>query len=111
MDEVVAKLIEVAARRTTVTYGEIAKMIDLDLDNPGERNRLAGILDTISSDEESAERPLLSVVVVKGDTGMPGGGFFTMARSQGLMKPGQDRLEFFVIELRRAHEYWAERGR
>ncbi len=105
-----SKLTEVAHRRGTITYGEIASSIRLDLTNPGERNRLAGILDTISSEESDEGRPLPSVVVVNSDSKMPGGGFFTMARGQGQMKPGQDRLEFFALEVRRAHEFWGKRG-
>ena len=111
MKAVRTQLTEVAAKRGMTTYGEIAAMIALDLTNPAERNRLAGILDDISRDESAAGRPLLSVVVVNSETQMPGGGFFTMAKSEGHLKPGQDRLEFFALELKRAHDHWARRGR
>ncbi len=67
-------------------------MIDLDRSNPGERNRLAGILDTIASEEGEADRPWLPVVVVNSAPTMPGGAFLTMSRSQGQMRPGQDKL-------------------
>ena len=40
-----------------------------------------------------------------------GRGLFTMAEAKGQRKPGQDRLEFFVLELRRARDYSARRGR
>ena len=103
------RLIEVAKKKEIINYSDIAPMADLDMESPEDRNAIAGILDAISRHEHAERRPLLSSVVVhKGDR-MPGDGFFKMARSVGVMKPGEDRATFFARELRRVHDAWRTR--
>ena len=106
-------LIECAKQRGhTISYTEIGKLAELNMDNIADRNRLAEILGDISSSEHDAGRPLLSVLVVHGgddSTQMPGKGFFNLARGASEMKPEDDELAFFIQELNRVNDYWSKR--
>ena len=70
---------------------------------------MAEILDEISRHEHDQGHPLLSAVVVHaegGDSGgIPGPGFFTLAKSLGLSRGG-DKVTFFALELGRVHKAW-----
>src|SRR5690606_12441124 len=103
------RLIEVAKAAATTSYSDIAPMADLDMDSQADRNAIATLVDEISRHEHEQGRPLLSAVVVHKGEGTPGNGFFEMARSVGVMKPGDDRVTFFARELGRVHDIW--RGR
>lgn len=98
-------LLAVARSGTTTTYSAVAGLVGLDMESPADRNRISEILDGISEGEHNAGRPLLSVVVIRNDRNMPGDGFFTMARRVGKLH-NNDNLQFFIEELRRAHDYW-----
>ena len=88
-----------------ITYGEIAPMLGLNMENPADRNEIGRILGAISEREHNDKHPMLSVVVVHADTRYPGKGFFTLARELGLYH-GDDELVFFVKELKKVQEYW-----
>ncbi len=72
-------------------------------------NQIAQLLGDISQSEHNQGRPMLSVVVVHGrhgeSAGMPGKGFFELAKQLGVQQ-GQDDMTFFVQELARAHAAW-----
>jgi hypothetical protein len=98
------KLVQVAKARTTVTYGELAKVADLSLDGDDAMKSLGFLLDEIADQEIAAGRPLLPVVLVR-ENNMPGAGLFKYARRKRLQKT--DDLTFFATELKRVYEYWA----
>ena len=100
-----ARLKEVARAEQTITYGAIAPLAQLDLENPGDRVRIAQILDAINRFEHSEKRPMLSAVVINADSNQPGEGFFTVAREMSVQRH-EDDLVFFVRELQRVHAYW-----
>ena len=102
------KLLRAARTEDTVNYSDIAPLASLNMDLAHDRNQIAGILDGISQAEHDAGRPLLSAVVIRKDENMPGNGFFTLAKRLGLHKGG-DNLGFWLAELRRVHDHWAER--
>ena len=58
------RLKEVAINGELVTYGEIAPLAILNMENPDDRNKLAQILGNISNHEHAQGRPTLSAVVV-----------------------------------------------
>ncbi len=103
------KLCLVAARRRTITYGEVALPLGLDMGWPPDRDKIAEMLGEISAHEHAKGRPLVSAVVVLAESGWPGGGFFDLARSTGRMAPHEDRVAYFARELRTVHDYWAAR--
>src|ERR1700752_1632025 len=78
-EAIYAKLRDVAANEHVVFYHQIAPLAGLDMSLADDRNRIADILDEISSFEHQRSRPLLSVVVVQVDTGRPGKGFYKLA--------------------------------
>jgi hypothetical protein len=63
----------------TLTYDTLGRMIGLSPDRPAVR---ASLLDLISSDANSEGRGLVTVIVT-GEDGMPGPGWFTLADSLG----------------------------
>lgn len=100
------RLKQVAREETTTTYGEVAPVVGLDMARPEDRSRMAELLDEISEAEHEEGRPLLSAVVVHaqgGESGgIPGSGFFSMAKSLGVFD-GRDKVSFFARELMRVY--------
>jgi len=105
------ELKRVASAETVAYYGQIAPLADLDMSRADDRNEISQILDEISAHEHSLGRPLLSAVVVhapgEGSGGLPGSGFFKLARRLGVQR-GQDNVTFFARELIRVHDAWRE---
>ena len=101
------ELIRVARARVYVNYLDIAPLAGLNMALPQDRIELGNILDDISLAEHNAGRPLLSAVVIRIDKNMPGNGFFVLARSLGL-HGGGDNLLYWLAELKRVHDHWAE---
>lgn len=105
------ELKKVARAGGTTTYGEIAPLASLDMSRADHRNQIADILGEISSYEHSQGRPMLSVVVVHSehgeDAGMPGKGFFELARQIGVQR-NEDNVTFFARELERVHDEWRQ---
>ena len=60
------------------------------------------ILGEISTYEHEHSRPMLSVLVFHADDGMPGDGFFNLARKLGVLHGRSDDAEadFFALELK-----------
>lgn len=98
------KLKQVAAARRTITYKDVGKVASLV---PGPE--LFEILTEISEHEHKDGRPLLSVIVV-GGKGIPGPGFFTLARRRGLLQQEESYEEFFHRELNKVHQVWTDSG-
>lgn len=98
MRDVYGELIAVARRGETVNYSDVVSHAE-------GCSRLFRILDRISSYEHRAGRPLLSAVVV-GVEGIPGRGFFDMARVLGLYV-GDGEAQYWSEELKRVHKQWA----
>ena len=96
--EVYGELIAIARRGETANYSDIAFLAE---DYP----HLFRILDRINRHEHRAGRPLLSAVVV-GSQGMPGRGFFELARTLGLYV-GDGETQYWSEELERVHKRWA----
>ena len=107
--EIYEELKRVAREEKTITYSEIAPLAGLDMELAEDRNSIAEILDEISRHEHDQGRPLLSAVVVHAEGGesggIPGQGFFTLAKSLGLFRGG-DKVVFFALELGRVHKAW-----
>ena len=76
------------------------------LDLEPQSTHLAHMLGEISSAEDAAGRGMLTVVVVhKSGDGMPGAGFFELARSLG--RDTGDKVAFWASELRKVHATWS----
>ena len=94
------RLIEVARNSGLTTYGELAPIAGLPAVAVGR------LLDEIVTDEVSAERPMLSAVVVD-SKGRIGGGFFKMAADLGRTASPERSEAFLKAERERVYEYWS----
>ena len=96
---------EVASGRGLIFYSDLVRRIRrCDLEPYGKP--FAKMLGEISTDEDAADRGLLTAVVVRKEDGRPGRGFFDkLARDRGRVFPdseaGRDR--FWVEELERVY--------
>ena len=100
------KLREVAKSRGITYYSEIAPLAGLNMDSPGDIQRISRILGDISTAEHQAGRPLLSAVVIRKGENSPGPGFFGLAKDLGL-HDGDDDFRYWVKELQRVHDCWS----
>ncbi len=97
-DDLRQRLIQVARRRETVTYGALSPSAPQSLWRP---------LDRINWVEHAEGRPLLTAVVVNKDRRRPGEGFFKMAKEMGRFD-GNDWDAFWRRELQAVWDYWDE---
>ncbi len=100
------KLKEVARTKSLITYREVGDLVGLNMHDAGDRVRIAQILDDINEEEVIIhDRPMLSSVVIRKDTSIPGAGFFKCARKLGRYVVGPDE-EFYWEELREVYDAW-----
>jgi hypothetical protein len=106
--QIYERLKEVAKNGDLITYGEIAPLANLNMENPDHRNKLAQILGDISTYENEQGRPLLSSIVVLAGEPRPGEGFFKLARHLNLLHGRKDdeEFEFFAQETKKVYAYW-----
>jgi hypothetical protein len=100
-------MIDRAKVRGMLTYSDLVRKIQrVALD--AHDSRLFHLLDEISTEEDTADRGMLSVVVVHkvGDM-QPGPGFFELAQSLGRDTRNIERC--WVAELHRVHAAWSLR--
>jgi hypothetical protein len=86
-----------------ITYGALAGQLKSISLGPHQL-ALFAILGEISEEEDSLGRGMLSAYVVSADTGIPGGGFFELAEKLG--RRADDRLAFWVEEIKRVDQVW-----
>lgn len=102
---VLAELVRAAQYRGTVTYQEIAPIMNLRIVGAYMGVEVGQLIGEISEDEVQARRPMLSAVVV-GTSGEPGPGFYTLARQLGLLKPDDDERKFWRAQLDAVYQTW-----
>jgi hypothetical protein len=100
-----------ARRRRTMTYGQLARRVRLKANLPdlGPRDRiLHDALDILSVESyDGGQNILLSVVVVREDTGMRGPGFFHLAQERlGAYSREVTWEEIFSAELTKVLEHY-----
>jgi hypothetical protein len=92
------RLKEVARNKQLITYKELAAAVGLGWNKDyGKCRQIFAILKAICTAEVRKGRPMLGAVVVRQDTGMPGSGFFAMARKLGRYQGETDR-SFWITE-------------
>lgn len=102
-DEARTILIGYAKQKDTITYSELAQEIHSFHFEPHDF-RLFGLIGEISTEESDAGRGMLSAVVVLKDEGMPGPGFFVLAKKLGF--DTRDQVAFWTKELKRVYAAW-----
>ncbi|HVZ92947.1 MAG TPA: hypothetical protein VG797_00400 [Phycisphaerales bacterium] len=100
------EIIKFAKKRQLAYYSELAPIVRLDLSDPHQRKLMGEYLGEISEHEHSADRPLLSAIVVDKSTKEPGKGFFTLARDLQIFA-GESERAFFERECQRVFDHWS----
>ena len=96
-------LIRLASNQHETTYKELTchiHAIDFRPNDP----RYHQLLGEISASEHRAGRGMLSVLVVREDSKMPGIGFYRLAMSLDIQFENKD--EFWICEFRKVTDYW-----
>ncbi len=102
--EAKAIMIERARTRGLIPYSDLVSQIT-SLKFQAHDLHLFRFLDEISSEEDSAGRGLLTVIVVhKAGDMKPGPGFFELAKSRG--RETRDLLRCWITELNCVHAIW-----
>ena len=101
------RLVKAARAGEFVHYGELAKVLGIDLDNPHFGAQVGKVLGQISEDEVAAGRPMISAIVVSKDTMLPGGGFFKLGQELHRTERDEDEIGFAIRQIKRVHEYWS----
>ncbi len=91
--------------KTIIRYSTLANEFKIPIDTSYERNNLFKILDDINRFKVGKNRPLLSVVVVT-EEGLPGPGFYHLAKDLGKLKPGGDKDSFAIKARKELFEFW-----
>lgn len=101
------ELMTAAKYRGTVTYQEIAQLMGLPMQGSYLAKETGQILGEISKDEVNNKRPMLSAVAV-GVSGVPGTGFFDLARDLSMFTGStkEEELQFWKNECKAVYETW-----
>lgn len=108
--QVYNELIIAARYRGTVTYQELAQLMELPLSGSHMGHEVGQILGEISEDEQQQGRPMLSAVAV-GVSGEPGEGFYAFARDLGKLQAATptEKRQFWEAERAAVYETWRRR--
>jgi hypothetical protein len=104
------RLVQAARAREFVHYGELAKMLGIDMDNPHFGALVGKVLGQISEEEVAAGRPMISAIVVSREDMLPGKGFYKLGQELHKVDPGEDEIGFAIRQIRRVHDYWSSAG-
>lgn len=102
-----ALLSEVAAARSTITYGEIAKRA-LDGRVSARSGALMNLLGEVDTRTERSRGVMIASLVVRADSGIPGDGYFAFAEEE-LGRTITDRSAFWQTEVERVWDAFADR--
>lgn len=103
-EEMRVHMIEVARKRETITYSELAARLTTAYVHY--HSFLFGqLLNEIGDEEAAAGRPVLPAVVVRKGTGIPGGGYFRIGR--GVPIDSENMESVWKDDLERVYEYWS----
>lgn len=104
---VYCELINAARYRGTTTYQAIAQIMGLPLKGGHMAGEVGKILYEIVKDELDNKRPMLSAVAV-GVNGLPGPGFFVLARDLGKLQDvsEDEQRQFWEKEKEAVYAAW-----
>ena len=99
---------ELARRRETITYRDLAK--ELEIQPPNTIHQVADALEVLMREDQATGTPFLAALVVsKIRNRLPTPGFFDVARMLGRFKgsdTGSDTQTYHARELESAWDYW-----
>ncbi|MBN2331379.1 MAG: hypothetical protein JXC85_06195 [Candidatus Aenigmarchaeota archaeon] len=92
-----------------IYYEELMSLVGLGHENPDDRyHEIGKILDDINRADRKKTGLLITAVVVRKDTKMPGNGFFELAFELGCFNKWGQRYRFWVDEIKRVWDYWSK---
>ena len=101
-------LTELARRRETITYRDLAKA--LEVQPPNTIHQVTNALEVLMQEDRANGAPFLAAMVVsKARNGLPAPAFFSFARSLGRLKEsdtGPETHAYHAGELKSAWDYW-----
>lgn len=97
-------MIDCARARQTITYSELTRMLQTAYVHY-HSHILTRLLIEIGTEEASEGRPVLPAVVVTRQTGMPGGGFFSIDTGEDEIS---DPVGYWKDLLQATYDYWSE---
>lgn len=101
-------LLQQAARsRRTITYAELCREVESITLHPHSWATM-GLLKEICSEADREHGVMLASLVVRADTGLPGGGYFRNAAALG--RDVSDRQAFWRSEVERIYEVFSTEG-
>lgn len=106
-NDVRERLIGVAKRRGTITYGELMEEFGIPRGHHKRGIGIGDVLDNINRKENAEGRPMITVITVHKSDRMPGKGFFKLARELGHLINQNDR-KFWIDEINKVWEYWSK---
>lgn len=99
---------ELARRRGSITYRDLAK--ELEVQPPNTIHQMADVLEGLMREDQATGAPFLAALVVsKVRNGLPAQVFFYVARKLGRFKgsdTGSDTQTYHARELESAWDYW-----
>jgi len=109
-EKVYKKLKDVASKKETISYSQLAIEMDFPYSTIDERNTFHHLLGDISIYEVKHKRPMLSVLVHhKGDIERtPGKGFFNLADELNQRKEGETDLQLKSRMIKECWNYWSK---
>jgi hypothetical protein len=99
-------LAEVAAERSTVTYGEVARRV-FDGRVSARSSALMVLLGEVDTAAEGERGIMIASLVVRADTGMPGEGYFSFAAEELGLPSLDDPRGFWEQEVSRVWDAYA----
>lgn len=101
--EAVRELISQAKKESTITYSDLTQRIHSIAFGPRDQS-FHYLLYEISKEEDAASRGLLSALVVRKEDGLPGQGFFDLARELG--RDVKDPVRIWSDEVKLVFSKW-----
>ncbi len=97
----------------TATYGDFGRKFGfLPEDSHFENSPLWSILGDFSIIEQEEGHPMISALIYRHDTNLPGMGFFKLAEAlypKLKLNTDEKRTEFYYAELNRLFDFWKKR--
>ena len=102
------ELVRAARYRGTTTYQAVAQIMGLRLTGSHMGKEIGQLLGEIVEDESRQGRPMLTAVVVSSVSGLPGPGFFNLARELGKLQGDSPEAErgFWKEEIEAVYATW-----
>lgn len=100
-----AELVKQATAQQTTTYDQLGQLFGIDIGEISQAMELFRTLDDINRAEHAVGHPLLSAVVVNQDRGLPGKGFFDLARNLHTLSGADSDAELacYIKELKEVY--------